>query len=395
MSHKRSLDVVSSTVAAPSKRSRKSCQFCVKQPSFGVLGTKLPLRCGDHREVNDVNVTSRRCQFCDKIPIFGVPGTKRTLRCGSHREVNDVDLVNKHCQLCDKIPNFGVLGTKLALRCGDHREVDDVNLISKHCQFVTCTSAASHGMLFSKPIFCSRHKLPQHYHSTKLQAACKYDQCKSRPCYTDQKDNYPLRCEEHALPSDKNVLETNCSKCGLMDYIRQGNVCGCCSLFEIAKREKRKEVMVKALLEAENIKFIYDRRPEGGCGLDRPDFVIDCGTHIFIIEVDEHQHRRSNYDCRCEQIRTINLFQEYGGLHVVFVRYNPDSYRNLSGSKCDGSSSANISRLKRLVHHTMNEIPKNPLTVRYLCFDNDDGTFEEHIIDLDKHAIEVSPIILS
>jgi hypothetical protein len=182
-------------------------------------------------------------------------------------------------------------------------------------------------------------------------------------------------------------VESKCTQCGLLDFIRSGNVCDECCDFETKRRENRKELVVKALLEAEKIAFRHDLRPEDGCGRARPDFVIDCGTHIVIIEVDEHQHRKSSYDCRCEQVRTINLFQEFGGLSVVFIRYNPDGYTGHDGRKGKGNSAPNEARLMRLVHYSIDKLPASQLCVRYVCFDGDNGTFEEHAVDIDEHVL--------
>ncbi len=165
-------------------------------------------------------------------------------------------------------------------------------------------------------------------------------------------------------------------------------MCNTCSLFEVKRRNKSKELTVKALLEARQIRFVHDLRPEGGCGKARPDFAIDCGTHVLIIEVDEFQHRRSNYDCRCEQVRTINLFQEYGGLRVVFIRYNPDSYVALDGRKLRGSSAVNQKRLMTLVAWSMANVPESPLTTRYLCYDQDNGKYDEFVIDYEACLAE-------
>ena len=255
------------------------------------------------------------------------------------------------------------------------------------CTSSDCKTRACHGTLFSRPSRCAKHAtglLP----IALLNPKCTANECKERPLWTDQPDNYPLRCEAHQLPTDKNVVERPCSQCGFADFIREGSVCNTCCLFEVKKRQKTKELMVKVLLEANSIRFVHDLRPEGGCGKARPDFMIDCGTHIIIIEVDEFQHRRTNYDCRCEQVRTINLFQEFGGLRVLFIRYNPDSYVTVDGRKGQGSSAANQKRLLTLIKWSMDNIPEEPLTVRYLCYDKDNGKYDEFVIDYEAGIAE-------
>jgi hypothetical protein len=88
--------------------------------------------------------------------------------------------------------------------------------------------------------------------------------------------------------------------------------------------------MIQAL-EAEGIHATsYDMAIDGGsCGRERPDAMYDLGTHIVIVECDEHQHK--SYPCECEQARMINIGQTFGGLRVLFVRFNPDTYSPLEG----------------------------------------------------------------
>jgi hypothetical protein len=170
-----------------------------------------------------------------------------------------------------------------------------------------------------------------------------------------------------------------------MDFIKEGNMCNSCRDYELIKREKKKELAVKTLLKSKQIQFVHDTIPPDGCGRARPDFTMDCGTHVVLVEVDEFQHRRSNYPCECEQVRTINLFQEFGGMKVVFIRYNPDSYTDKSGKKQRGNSQRNTDRLIRLIEHTMKNIPDPMLCTRYICFDGDDGTYEDIAIEYETH----------
>lgn len=60
---------------------------------------------------------------------------------------------------------------------------------------------------------------------------------------------------------------------------------------------------------------------------------------MIIVECDENQH--GSYACECELGRMITLFQDYGGMPVVFIRYNPDNYISASNEKFSGSSIKN------------------------------------------------------
>jgi hypothetical protein len=57
----------------------------------------------------------------------------------------------------------------------------------------------------------------------------------------------------------------------------------------------------------------------------RPDILLDLGYQVLIIEIDENAHQ--DYDCSCENKRIMELSQDVGHRPIVFIRFNPDSYR--------------------------------------------------------------------
>ena len=77
--------------------------------------------------------------------------------------------------------------------------------------------------------------------------------------------------------------------------------------------------------------WIADKTIQDGCSARRPDLILDVGSHIIIIEVDENRH--TNYDCSCEHKRLMLLSQDVGHRPIVFIRFNPDSYKNEEGVK--------------------------------------------------------------
>jgi hypothetical protein len=116
-----------------------------------------------------------------------------------------------------------------------------------------------------------------------------------------------------------------------------------------------------------------------GCSLRRPDFTFDLGSGILIIENDENQHK--SRACECEQTRMIQIHQDYGGIPVHFIRFNPDRYKG-TGEK------PLASRLKFL-GETIDRIKKDNdffirntnLTVSYLYYDSWDGIWSIHKIE--------------
>jgi Zn-finger protein len=77
--------------------------------------------------------------------------------------------------------------------------------------------------------------------------------------------------------------------------------------------------------------WIHDKKIQDGCSLKRPDLLLDLGSHIIIIEVDENAH--SDYDCSCENKRLMLLSQDVGHRSIVFIRFNPDDYIDKDGNK--------------------------------------------------------------
>jgi len=72
-----------------------------------------------------------------------------------------------------------------------------------------------------------------------------------------------------------------------------------------------KQNVIETLLKNKKIKILQSDKiiDKGECGKERPDFLIDCGTHYIIIEVDEHQHQ--GRACECEQIRMVKIVYVY------------------------------------------------------------------------------------
>jgi hypothetical protein len=151
-------------------------------------------------------------------------------------------------------------------------------------------------------------------------------------------------CEEHKPADAINLVATTCNKCGLTDVVNNDGVCSDCDPEAMKKYARAKELAVKSWLDANGFKYIsYDRTIEqGACLLVRPDFIFDAGTHFIIIEVDENQHY--NYPCECEQTRMINIAQALG-MSCIFIRYNPDGYKDAAGKRCNPS---HLTRMKLL-----------------------------------------------
>ena len=91
-------------------------------------------------------------------------------------------------------------------------------------------------------------------------------------------------------------------------------------------KTKEKDVVDRILQQFTHFTWIADRKVQDGCSRRRPDLLLDMGSHIIIVEVDEHRH--THYDCSCEHKRLMELSQDLQHRPIVFIRFNPDEYTN-------------------------------------------------------------------
>tara|TARA_B110000483_G_scaffold215491_1_gene266204 strand:+ start:501 stop:959 length:459 start_codon:yes stop_codon:yes gene_type:complete len=89
---------------------------------------------------------------------------------------------------------------------------------------------------------------------------------------------------------------------------------------------KEREVVNYIRARFPGVDWVYDKPIEGGCSRRRPDLLCDLGSHVIILEVDEHQHNA--YECICENKRLMLLSKDLGHRPLVMVRFNPDGYEN-------------------------------------------------------------------
>jgi len=94
-------------------------------------------------------------------------------------------------------------------------------------------------------------------------------------------------------------------------------------------KTKEKDVSDRIKTHFKDLNWICDKRIADGCSRRRPDLLLDVGTHIIIVEIDENKH--SSYECSCENKRLMELSRDLYHRPIVFIRFNPDSYKNSDG----------------------------------------------------------------
>ena len=143
--------------------------------------------------------------------------------------------------------------------------------------------------------------------------------------------------------------------------------------------KKKKEEHMAKFLTSINLDFKREHRIDFKCVNSNTtwcniDFIIIFNACLFFIECDEDQHRQ--YDVICENDRMnkcINsLFIEGNRLPIVFIRFNPDTYRiNNIIQKIKIQD-----RYNQLYKFMIEFKPNKPVSVKYLFYNEIDNKLE-------------------
>jgi hypothetical protein len=105
------------------------------------------------------------------------------------------------------------------------------------------------------------------------------------------------------------------------------------------------------------------------CGRVFPDFTFEFKDKVIILEVEEYQHSRGNYNARCEMVRLQDIVNSYGLIPVHIIRYNPDFFR-VSGKTAKVSSDTKQEILLKCLQSAIsNNDFENHITLEYICYD--------------------------
>jgi len=126
-------------------------------------------------------------------------------------------------------------------------------------------------------------------------------------------------CETHANPK----YEKYCLLCFINLFPDKPNVRN--------YKTKEKDVVERITNTFHNFTWVADKRVQDGCSRRRPDLLLDMGSHVIIVEIDENKH--TDYDCSCENKRLMEISQDLHHRPIVFIRFNPDEYVNQEGNK--------------------------------------------------------------
>ena len=319
---------------------------CETISNYGKRGSKNAEYCKEHSPSDYVDVKSKHCIHpnCETQPVYGKRGSKNTEYCSEHSPSDYVDIKHKRCihPNCETQSNYGKRGSKNAEYCKEHSPSDYVNIKNKQCIHPNCETQPVYGKRGNKNAeYCKEHS-PSDYVDIKSKR-CIQPNCETRSNYGFAGYSYEY-CAKHRLPrmiiyplKHSKEDSKNCEYCQTPIHYNELFCSGCKKYIELETTVKghQKELRVGVLLNENEIKYINDKPADSSCSKRRPDYRIPTKWGECILEVDENQHCNKTYSCECELTRMKQIYYDCGVEHLLFIRYNPDSYKTLSGKRME------------------------------------------------------------
>lgn len=336
-------------------------------------------RCAKHRLDGMTNPFIKTCEKCEKIPAFGIPGSRAT-RCREHASNNMIDVISRRCDKCNKFASYGFTDVMIKVRCAEHAEEGMNNLSTRQCK--SCPRIAYYANPGETAQYCSEHK-------TESMVNLKIKRCLN--CDKTATFNYEghrgrVYCAEHAEEGMISQVMLYCKTTGCMTrgYDKYDGLCYRCYVnmnpdSETFRNFKTKERAVKDFLVEKWPDSIITHDKQVDCFKFRPDFVIELGSHVIVVEVDEMQHR--SYDSTCDNKRLMSIFQGLGSRPMVVIRFNPDKYtdgNNKSVNGCwtqkgfirrDTEWKRRLNVLESVINRWWCSAPEREVTVEHLFYD--------------------------
>ena len=318
-----------------------------------------------------VDVKSPKCIKCKtKRPNFNKPGETKALYRAGCADSDMVNVKSPRCIKCKtKIPVFNKPGETKALYCAGCADSDMVDVKSPKC--IKCKTRASYGIPCNPPTRCSKHK--ESGMIVKPNSKCKMKNCNNKAEYGIKN---PIHCEKHKETNEVSLVERKCSKCGRIDLLIKNicvNFCNTEIQYNYLKKHKKtkEERVVRVLKQNYKNPTEYNKRVDYKCGgknQEEKEIGYDYGTHKVFIEVDENQHK--SYCHSGEYARMRNIYMNEGGIPILYIRYNPDNFRNNKIIRKIPQNRKEEILIKWIKKYENFDNIKYDLSVHYLFYDN-------------------------
>ena len=339
----------------------KRCTFvydngwpCYTSPIYNLDGELKGKFCIEHKTDDMVNVTGKRCEGegCKCIAQFNNDGEIKGKYCSQHKEEGMVDVKHRKCQMvgCSNAPSYKFETDTSCRFCATHKLDGMTNGKHALCMHEGCKKIAGYNVIGKKtPIVCSQHKsegMVDVKHPLCLGVILTLTgeeiSCNKRPSFNVKDSKNILYCFDHKKDGMVNILAKKCLSdwCDTQIYStnKYEDYCMRCFIhlfphkpISYNYKTKEKAVVDFVLGEFQSFMWITDKRVQYGCSKRRPDLLLDLGSHVLIIEVDENQHM--DYDCSCENKRLMEISRDIGHRPLIFIRFNPDQYIDNKNNK--------------------------------------------------------------
>lgn len=267
-----------------------------------------------------------------------------------------------------------------------------------NCKLCNGSQICQHKRIKAQCVQCKGSKICEHGHRKNECVACggslicthghqKYTcvHCKgSQVCEHGHRKYKCVKCGGSEI-CEHGRQKYGCAKCG-------NGLCKDCNLFSARKKtnylcsychpmsksrlkydESRPEIKVMKFIQQHvNVFLHHDAAIGGSCNTkERPDIVLpyifkDASLPIVVIEVDENHH--ASYNTLCDWKRVFNIasslvqLEDIGSnelARVVFIRFNPDTWRNSFGTIMRVDLQEKMEKLLALINEILEDKDNN------------------------------------
>lgn len=208
-------------------------------------------------------------------------------------------------------------------------------------------------------LLCKHNNKKSNCNECKIERTCEYNKTRDKcnicnPSYYHCEHGITKylckQCKGSAF-CDHNKYKSRCKQCNGSSLCKaewcekfaikkyNGYCLTCCihlsPEIDVIRNYKTKELSVVEFITNHfpDFSWVADKRIQDGCSKRRPDLLLDLGTHIIIVEIDENKH--SEYDCSCENKRLMEISRDLDHRPIIFIRFNPDDYIDINGNKIE------------------------------------------------------------
>lgn len=273
-------------------------------------------------------ITKSYCKECHGTSICEHNNNrKRCKQCGGN-QICEHNLIKYICQKCKGSQICEHNTVKYVCKLCKGSQICDHNINRAYCKLCHGRKICQHNKKRVDCVECMGRNICEHNKRKVMCRACDGSHlCKSEWCTTSGNKKYNGYC----------LL--------------------CCVQFHpeitVSRNYKTKERAVADHIKTcfPEVSWACDTRPLDACSYRRPDMLLDMGSHVIIIEVDENQHK--SYDSSCDNKRLMEISKDIQHRPLILIRFNPDSYIDASNNKiasCWTYGKSGVMRIKHAYH---------------------------------------------